>query len=67
MTDTEKVKKTIQFGVEYGGFDEVHHKNWCIDQMIRILAGDKYEQIVEEACDGKDGPATYYWDCGIAP
>lgn len=67
MTEKEKVEKTIEFAVKYGGFDGAHHKDWCIDQMVRILAGDDYDKIVAEACAGEDGLQTWTWDCGIAP
>ena len=65
--DKEKIKKALEMGIEYGGFDGSHHKAWVIDQMVRILAGNDYEQIIKDACDGEDGPNTYEWDTGIAP
>jgi len=68
VTDKEKIDKAIDFAVEWGGsVDGAHHKDWCIDQMVRILAGDRYEEVVRAACKGEDGPDTYSWDCGIAP
>ena len=67
MSDKEIIDKAIKFAVEYGGIDGAHHKDWVIDQMVRMLAGDNYEQIVKDACDGEDGPQTYVWDIGIAP
>ncbi len=57
----------VDLAVEYGGIDGAHHKDWVIDQMIMVLSGDRYEEIVKEACAGEDGPNTYSWDCGIAP
>lgn len=27
----------------------------------------EYQQLVRDACAGKDGPETYSWDTGIAP
>ena len=63
----EKIKKAIDIAVRYGGIDGVHHKDWVIDQMVRILAGKNYNNIINDACDGEDGPDTYEWDCGIAP
>lgn len=63
----EIINEALEMGIQYGGFDGAHHKMWCIDQMIRILAGDKYESIVAESCDGEDGPNTYEWDVGIPP
>ena len=67
MENQEKIDKAIELAVQYGGIDGAHHKDWVIDQMVRVLAGDDYEQIVKDACDGEDGPETYSWDCGIAP
>ena len=59
--------EAIQLAVKYGGIDGAHHKAWVIDQMVRILAGDRYEAIVAAARSGEDGPDTYGWDEGIAP
>jgi hypothetical protein len=55
--------------VSCGGIDGSHHKDWVIDQMVRILAGsdEQYQKIVADACDGEDGPKTYSWEEGIAP
>jgi hypothetical protein len=63
----DKIERAINLIVQYGGIDGGHHKNWVLDQVMRTLAGDKYNEIVKEACDGEDGPNTYEWDCGIAP
>ncbi len=27
----------------------------------------EYADLIRNACDGEDGPATYSWDTGIAP
>lgn len=63
----ERNWRAMELAVRYGSIDGAHHKTWVIDQMIRILAGNKYDAIVAEACDGEDGSNTYIWDCGIAP
>lgn len=67
MTETERIAAAIELAVKHGGTDGDHHKAWVIDQMVRALAGDNYEQIVADACAGEDGPHTYRWDVGIAP
>lgn len=67
MTEKERIQKAIELAVQFGGIDGSHHKDWVIDQMVRTLAGDRYEQIVKDACDGEDGPNTYEWNEGIAP
>jgi len=63
----EKIEKAIDLAISYGTIDGAHHKMWCIDQMVRILAGKDYEQTIKESCEGEDGPNTYEWNEGIAP
>ncbi|MDE2107558.1 MAG: hypothetical protein KGL39_60760 [Patescibacteria group bacterium] len=57
----------IDLAVRFGGIEGDHHKAWVIDQMVRILAGKDYEEIVRRAKAGEDGPDTYRWDTGVAP
>ena len=59
--------RAVDFAIRFGGIDGEHHKTWVIDQMVRVLTGDRYNEIVAEACDGEDGPETYGWDTGVAP
>ncbi len=67
MDNERKIKEALKLALNYGGIDGAHHKSWTIDQMVRILAGDNYDRVIEEHCNGKDGPDTYDWDEGIAP
>jgi len=67
MTDKEKIEEALELIVRFGGIDGSHHKDWVIDQVVRILTGDNYEQFVYEACQGEDGDWTYSWDYGVAP
>lgn len=67
MTDAERIQAAIDLAVQHGGHDGAHHKDWVIDQMVRILAGDRYDTIVREACAGEDGPDSYSWEVGIPP
>lgn len=67
MKDIKRIEKAIELAVAYGNIDGAHHKMWVIDQMIRVLAGERYKTIVKDAKAGEDGPNTYDWDCGIAP
>lgn len=60
-------KGALEIALRYGGIDGAHHKAWVIDQMVRALTGDEYEQFVADAKAGEDGPETYEWDEGIAP
>jgi len=61
--------------------DGAHHKQWTIDQMVRVLAGEDYGQWVmnyehcgKVPCPTHDGGQSdwdcdegYAWDEGIAP
>jgi hypothetical protein len=67
MTPEERICKALEIAADYGGIDGAHHKDWVIDQMVRVLAGDGYEDLVTQAKAGKDGPDTYSWDVGIPP
>ncbi len=64
---THKIEKALDVIRRYGGIDGAHHKAWVLDQAVRALTGDKYEEWVKDACDGEDGPNTYDWDVGIPP
>ena len=65
----EKVKKALDFIHKWGGIDGGHHKQWTLDQLVRILTSDniEYKEWVEIYQAGEDGPDTYEWDEGIAP
>lgn len=67
MKYASRIDNAIAMVVNFGGVDGAHHKDWTLDQTVRILAGKEYERIISEACDGEDGPDTYTWDVGIAP
>lgn len=62
-----RVAAALELAVKHGGHSGSHHKDWVIDQMVRVLAGDRYAALVAEACSGEDGPATFTWSEGIAP
>lgn len=67
MSSEEKVSAALELAIGYGQIDGSHHKAWVIDQIVRVLAGEGYDEIIRKACDGKYGPETYGWDVGIAP
>lgn len=64
MSAKERIKAALDCA---SAVDGAHHKAWVIDQMVRALTGDDYEQWVKEYCDGEDGPDTYSWDEGMPP
>jgi hypothetical protein len=63
----QRVSQVKEIITAYGCIDGGHHKQWLLDQVIRILTGDEYAQWVEDYQDGVEGPNTYEWDEGIAP
>ncbi|QHJ84047.1 MAG: hypothetical protein [Caudoviricetes sp.] len=68
-TADERILDIVEIIHQYGGIDGGHHKQWVLDQIIRIAMGDDcgYEVWVRDYCAGEDGPETYEWDEGIAP
>lgn len=53
MTDKEKIQQAIDIAIEYGQIDGDHHKAWVIDQIIRILTGNKYNKVIKELINGR--------------
>lgn len=66
-TDAERIELALGIATSDGQVDGDHHKAWVIDQIVRTLTGDGYEQWIRQYCAGEDGPMTYSWDVGIAP
>ena len=65
-SDKDRVEEALDLIAEYGSIDGAHHKQWVLDQLVRILT-PHYEAWVMGQEAGEDGPDTYYWDVGIAP
>lgn len=66
-TDKQRIDQALEVIERFGGIDGAHHKTWVIDQVVRKLTGNKYEQWVKKMKAGDDGPETYEWDEGIPP
>ena len=65
MNDLEtRIAKALEVAERYGGIDGAHHKQWVIDQMVRVLLGNGYGKWVREM---NDAPDYLPWDEGIAP
>jgi hypothetical protein len=58
-----RIEAAANMIIDYGGIDGGHHKQWVLDQTLRILLGDGYQQWLSNYCE--DG--RYEWDEGIAP
>lgn len=66
MEDSDKIKSALDIAIQYAQIDGSHHKMWVIDQMVRALTGDRYEEFLKEFFDG-DEEDEWIWDEGIAP
>jgi len=65
MTEAERIQKAVELVVRFGGFEGSHHKQWVIDQVVRILLEERYEPWLAEM---NSDPEEYdRWDHGIAP
>lgn len=92
QAENARLRETIHGALEIAdNIDGAHHKQWIIDQMVRVLTNcpivekkaldykgnpysfralgesDEYIEWIKDYQNGKDGPATYEWDTGIAP
>jgi len=56
-----KIKKAIETAVYAMGIDGEHHKVWALDNIVKDLAGEEYNNIVENFTvdTGKE------WDTGV--
>lgn len=59
----DPANRALVVALEFGQVDEAHHKAWVIDQMVRIILGDGYDNAI--CMWEQDG--EYEWDTGIAP
>jgi hypothetical protein len=44
MSDADRILKAVCLAIRYGQIDGAHHKAWVIDQMVRVLLGDRYDE-----------------------
>lgn len=58
-----RMRRAVDVAFEFGGIEGNHNKKWVIDQMLRRLLGDKYDEAVTIYCAGNQ----CQWDKGIAP
>ncbi len=57
----------LAVALNWGQMDDVHHKAWVIDQMVRHLTGSDYKRIIKDWCDDGDVLLPRDWDIGVAP
>lgn len=62
-----RISEALNLLTDFKETDGVHHKDWVLDQIARILTKEEYEDFIKHAKNGDDGPETYGWEEGIAP
>lgn len=83
MKPKRRIEKALKLIGRYGSIDGLHHKQWVLDQVVRILTDCPTIEIVAIDCRGDeyiyDGPGesieykawvamrTSDWNIGIAP
>ena len=66
--DKDKENKIMDIIETYGQFDGGHHKQWCLDQIVRVIKNKlDYDFWVKDMEDGGHGPGSYTYDEGITP
>jgi hypothetical protein len=76
--DVSNVGEALEFIADFASYDGGHHKQWVIDQVVRILTNceikdnkripsEEYEMWVKNYCYGYGEDYLYEWDEGIAP
>lgn len=61
-TEKAKREKALEVARDYAGCEGDHHRMWVIDQMVRALTGEHYDEWVQDYEFGGCG-----WDTGVAP
>lgn len=64
LSNIIKIKKASELALEYNREEGEDSKKWIIDQMLRILLGNRYDAEIEEFNSDEDYPP---WDTGIKP
>lgn len=61
LTPAERVERALELIDRSGGVDGEHHKQWVLDQAVRVLAPNYAAWVQKRKDEGYD------WDIGIAP
>lgn len=51
-SDTKKLKEILEIIDRFGGFDGEHHKQYVLDQIVRIACGCPSEKCSAKDCNG---------------
>lgn len=69
--DADRITLAANLAFENSFYDGDHHKMWVIDQMLRVLLGDRYDAAVArfnaDVQQIDDLEFDGAWDIGVAP
>jgi len=65
--DGKQIEAALEVASRWSQIDCDHHKAWAIDQMVRALTGDQYEDWIRKYKTEGDDPDAFDWHEGIAP
>ena len=61
---SDRITKAAECILEWGEIDGDHHKQWTMDQTLRILLGNEYDSRMKKFNEDQEYAP---WDEGIAP
>lgn len=63
------IQGALQLISDYGGIDGGHHKQWVLDQVVRLLTNSDsaYADWLSDHEAAEDGIKMYEWNEGIIP
>lgn len=65
--EVDKLQTIIDLIFDYGWEESAHHKQWLIDQILQVAAGDDYTRLVKQEERAGDPDEFCEWDRGIMP
>lgn len=67
-TEKERIEEALRVAHQYGGNDGADHLQWTIDQMVRVLAPDYNQFVLEHSeMDHSEDWNVSDWCVGTAP
>lgn len=60
-----RIDQAVDLIYNYGGTDGAHHKQWVLDQVLKLLLDAEDYDLWIKNYEGEDN--EYEWDIGIAP
>lgn len=63
----QSIQDAIKVIVDYGDIDGSHHKQWILDQALRYLMGNEYQEWRDRYDLAMARNDYSIWDEGVAP